>query len=187
MTQEILACAVIFGIGMLLLANFVWTKWYFSNSAPIDAEVVAVKKRTIHDKKNNRNSYSVRVNYTTANGDPITTHLRVKDVYHARLPQGIIDAAGETMNLVKVKDRMQEAHDISSRMLAEGKSKDEVKQAITELYESRREAIESKTEDLGLAHGWVAVTIPTTIPVIVSKKNNEKAMLYSKGLSKTRS
>lgn len=82
---------------------------------------------------------------------------------------------------------MQEAHEISTRMLAEGKSKDEVKQAISDLYEGRREAVESKTEDLELAPGWVAVTIPTTIPVLVSNKNNKKAMLYSKGLSKTRS
>lgn len=187
MTTEALAIIVISVIGLLLLADFGWKKWYFSNSEPIDAEVVAVRKRTMNDKKNNRNSYSVRVNYTTADGDPITTHLRVKDVYHARLPQGIIDAAGETMNLVKVKNRMQEAHAISSKMLAEGKSKDEVKQAITELYEGRRETIERKTEDLGLAPGWVAVTTPTTIPVLVSNKNNKKAMLYTKGLSKSRS
>lgn len=99
MTTEALAIIVISVIGLLLLADFGWKKWYFSNSEPIDAEVVAVKKRTIHDKKNNRNSYSVRVNYTTPDGDPITTHLRVKDTYVARLPEGIIEAAGETMNL----------------------------------------------------------------------------------------
>lgn len=189
MTTEALAIIVISVIGLLLLADFAWKKWYFSNSEPIDAEVLAVKSRTSRDRERDRGkggaSFSVKIQYEIADGSTVTTHIRVRDSYRAKLPESIFEAAGE-MNMAKIKNRFQEAAEISAKMSAEGRSKDEIKQAVEDLSRQRVNAIKSKTEELGVARDWTAISVPTTIPVIVSKKNNSKAMLYSKGLSSTR-
>lgn len=196
MTETLVITVFILITLLLLLANFAWKKQYFSKAnviGPINAEVVAVKRPSSRDRERDRGrtgggtSYSIRVNYEIDDGSQITTHLRVRDTYSARLPEGIIEAAGITMDLGKVKNRMQEAYEISKRMSAEGKSKDEIKKAVADLTEQRVGAIDSKTEELGLAHGWRAVSGPTTIPVLVSTRDSSKVILYTAGLSSTRS
>lgn len=181
-----------FAIAILgFLSNLVWKKWYvprYFESEPINAEVIAVKRPTSEERqKSGTRSYLIRVVYEAADGSKVTTQLRAKDERNARLPESIIEAAGGTLNVGKVVNRFQEAAEISRRMSAEGKSKDEIKQAVQDLSEQRIGAVKDKTEDLGLSHRWRAVSEPTTIPIFVSKKNNKKVVVHRDGLSHMRS
>lgn len=191
MTEEILKVVIPALVVLIVFANYAWKKWYAPRffDGPFDAEVIGVEIRTARDierdKGTGAQSYRVKISYEYE-GSTITIQARVKDRGGARLPEEIIEAAGGTLNLAKVKDRFQEAAELRRKMLADGHTDKEAKQAILDLTMSRINAVEEKTEESGLPQGWKSVSRTTTIPILVSKKNSQKIELYHYGLPKMR-